>query len=140
MQMLATDANQVLKCVAAISPIVSFRYFNSFFTERYVLQQDDTERSLIESDLSTKVASLASKNFLLIHSTSDCVVHEQHAALLTRSLVNRGIIFRHQMYVDEDHEYRSVSEHLYHTIETYIEENFGNDNQDWTSAFFLSKT
>nr|XP_040224536.2 prolyl endopeptidase FAP [Anopheles coluzzii] len=140
MQMLATDANQVLKCVAAISPIVSFRYFNSFFTERYVLQQDDTERSLIESDLSTKVASLASKNFLLIHSTADCVVHEQHAALLTRSLVNRGIIFRHQMYVDEDHEYRSVSEHLYHTIETYIEENFGNDNQDWTSAFFLSKT
>ncbi|XP_050080163.1 prolyl endopeptidase FAP [Anopheles maculipalpis] len=140
MQMLATDANQVLKCVAAISPIVSFRYYNSFFTERYVLQQDDTERSLIESDLSTKVASLASKNFLLIHSTADCVVHEQHAALLTRSLVNRGIIFRHQMYVDEDHEYRSVSEHLYHTIETYIEENFGNDNQDWTSAFFLSKT
>uniref|UniRef100_A0A182VVH4 Peptidase S9 prolyl oligopeptidase catalytic domain-containing protein n=1 Tax=Anopheles minimus TaxID=112268 RepID=A0A182VVH4_9DIPT len=140
MQMLATDANQVLKCVAAISPIVSFRYYNSFFTERYVLQQDDTERSLIESDLSTKVASLASKNFLLIHSTADCVVHEQHAALLTRSLVNRGIIFRHQMYVDEDHEYRSVSEHLFHTIETYIEENFGNDNQDWTSAFFLSKT
>ncbi|KFB48929.1 AGAP000848-PA-like protein [Anopheles sinensis] len=140
MQMLATDSSQVLKCVAAISPIVSFRYYNSFFTERYVLQQDDAERSLIESDLSTKVASLASKNFLIIHSTADCVVHEQHAALLTRSLVNRGIIFRHQMYVDEDHEYRSVSEHLYHTIETYIEENFGNDNQDWTSAFFLSKT
>lgn len=62
-----------------------------------MLQQDDTERSLIESDLSTKVASLASKNFLLIHSTADCVVHEQHAALLTRSLVNRGIIFRHQV-------------------------------------------
>uniref|UniRef100_A0A182J433 Peptidase S9 prolyl oligopeptidase catalytic domain-containing protein n=1 Tax=Anopheles atroparvus TaxID=41427 RepID=A0A182J433_ANOAO len=140
MQMLASDSNQVLKCVAAISPIVSFRYYNSFFTERYVLQQDDVERSLIESDLSTKVASLASKNFLIIHSTADCVVHDQHAALLTRSLVNRGIIFRHQMYVDEDHEYRSVSEHLYHTIETYIEENFGNDNQDWTSAFFLSKT
>ncbi|XP_058126920.1 dipeptidyl aminopeptidase-like protein 6 [Anopheles ziemanni] len=140
MQMLATDSSQVLKCVAAISPIVSFRYYNSFFTERYVLQQDDAERSLIESDLSTKVGSLASKNFLIIHSTADCVVHEQHAALLTRSLVNRGIIFRHQMYVDEDHEYRSVSEHLYHTIETYIEENFGNDNQDWTSAFFLSKT
>ncbi|XP_058063237.1 inactive dipeptidyl peptidase 10 [Anopheles bellator] len=139
-QMLATDANQVLKCVAAISPIVSFRYYHSFFTERYVLQQEDIERSLIESDLSTKVAALASKNFLVIHSTADCMVHEQHAALLTRALVNRGIIFRHQMYVDEDHEYRSVSEHLYHTIETYIEENFGNDNQDWTSAFFLSKT
>ncbi|XP_049546187.1 uncharacterized protein LOC125957484 isoform X1 [Anopheles darlingi] len=140
MQMLAMDSNQVVKCVAAISPIVSFRYYHSFFTERYVLQQDDAERSLIESDLSTKVASLASKNFLLIHSTADCMVHEQHAALLTRSLVNQGIIFRHQMYVDEDHEYQSVSEHLFHTIETYIEENFGNDNQDWTTAFFLSKT
>ncbi|XP_058468191.1 venom dipeptidyl peptidase 4 isoform X2 [Malaya genurostris] len=138
--MLASDTDNVLKCGAAINPIVSFKYYNSFFTERYIIQPADNGRALLDTDLSMKAGNLANKKFLLVHGTADTLVHEQHAALLTKSLIEEGVMFRHQVYVDENHYLINVLEHVYKTIEAYFEENFLNDNQDWTSAFFLSKT
>ncbi|XP_038122964.1 inactive dipeptidyl peptidase 10 isoform X1 [Culex quinquefasciatus] len=138
--MLASDSENVLKCGAAINPIVSFKYYNSFFTERYVIQPADNGRALLDSDLSMKVGNFASKKYLLIHGTADTQVHEQHTAILTKSLIEVGVMFRHQVYVDENHSLSGVIAHVYQTIEAYFEENFLNDNQDWTTAFFLSKT
>lgn len=138
--MIASDSDNVLKCAAAVNPIVSFKYYNSFFTERYVMQPADSGRSLLDSDLSMKAGNFANKKYLLIHGTADTEVHEQHAALLTKSLIEANVMFRHQIYVDENHHLTGVVQHVYQTIEAYFEENFMNDNQDWTSAFFLSKT
>ncbi|XP_055547430.1 inactive dipeptidyl peptidase 10 [Wyeomyia smithii] len=138
--MLASDFDNVLKCGVAVNPIVSFKYFNSFFTERYVSQPADEGRALHDSDLSMKASNFINKKFLLIHGTADTQVHEQHTALLTKSLIKEGVMFRHQVYVDEDHDLAGVTAHLYPTIEAYFEENFVNDHQDWTTAFFLSKT
>ncbi|KAL1375540.1 hypothetical protein pipiens_017432 [Culex pipiens pipiens] len=101
--MLASDSENVLKCGAAINPIVSFKYYNSFFTERYVIQPADNGRALLDSDLSMKVGNFASKKYLLIHGTADTQVHEQHTAILTKSLIEVGVMFRHQVYVDENH-------------------------------------
>ncbi|EDS42536.1 nucleoporin [Culex quinquefasciatus] len=94
--MLASDSENVLKCGAAINPIVSFKYYNSFFTERYVIQPADNGRALLDSDLSMKVGNFASKKYLLIHGTADTQVHEQHTAILTKSLIEVGVMFRHQ--------------------------------------------
>lgn len=38
-----------------------------------------------------------SKNYLLIHGTADTWVHQQHTMLLTKSLIQQGVIFRHQV-------------------------------------------
>lgn len=114
--MLASDSENVLKCGAAINPIVSFKYYSkrnkigfemfftycfifldSFFTERYVIQPADNGRALLDSDLSMKVGNFASKKYLLIHGTADTQVHEQHTAILTKSLIEVGVMFRHQV-------------------------------------------
>ncbi|XP_055588081.1 inactive dipeptidyl peptidase 10 isoform X2 [Uranotaenia lowii] len=138
--MLASDTDNVLKCGAAVNPIVSFKYYNSFFTERYVIHAADNGRSLLDSDLSMKAGNFANRKYLLIHGTADTLVHEQHTALFTKSLIEEGVMFRHQVYVDENHALTGAIKHVYDTIEAYFEENFLNDNHDWTAAFFLSKT
>ncbi|XP_065094399.1 inactive dipeptidyl peptidase 10 [Ochlerotatus camptorhynchus] len=97
--MIASDSDNVLKCGAAVNPIVSFKYYDSFFTERYVIQPADSGRSLLDSDLSIKAGNFANKKYLLIHGTADTQVHEQHAALLTKSLIEAGVMFRHQVCI-----------------------------------------
>lgn len=53
--------------------------------------------TLQEADLSLHASSFVSKNFLLIHGTADICVHQQHTMLLTKSLIQKGVIFRHQV-------------------------------------------
>lgn len=53
--------------------------------------------SLQEADLSLQAADFLSKNYLLIHGTADTLVHQQHTMLLTKSLIQKGVIFRHQV-------------------------------------------
>lgn len=80
--------------------------------------------SLQEADLSLRTSSFVSKNYLLIHvnsklktkplkfcikylidncfmlhfqGTADKIVHQQHTMLLTKSLIQQGVIFRHQV-------------------------------------------
>lgn len=53
--------------------------------------------SLQEADLSLKADDFLSKNYLLIHGTADTLVHQQHTMLLTKSLIQQGVIFRHQV-------------------------------------------
>ncbi|XP_062536319.1 dipeptidyl peptidase 4 isoform X2 [Armigeres subalbatus] len=138
--MLASDTDNVVKCGVAVNPIVSFKYFYSFFTERYVVNSADNGRSLLDTDLSMEAGNFVSKKLLLVHGTADTVVHEQNSALLTKALIDAHVMFRHQIYVDEDHDMANVKNHVYHTIESYFEENFQHNEQDWATSFFLSKS
>lgn len=107
--------------------------------------------SLQEADLSLHANNFLSKNYLLIHGTADTLVHQQHTMLLTKSLIQNGVIFRHQVsrrdsvksiwenpklilvyslsrskvYTDEDHELKGVIYHVHKTIESFMDDNFG---------------
>ncbi|EAT43797.1 AAEL004793-PA [Aedes aegypti] len=95
--MIVSDTDNVIKCGVAINPIVSFKYFYSFFTERYVVDFADDDHTLIDSDLSMKAGNFARKKILLVHGTADTFVHEQHVALLTKALIEANVMFRHQV-------------------------------------------
>ena len=56
--------------------------------------------TLQEADLSLHASSFLSKNYLLIHGTADTLVHQQHTMLLTKSLIQKGVIFRHQVRIE----------------------------------------
>lgn len=69
----------------------------SFFTEKYFGYHQMLGHSLQEADLSLQAANFLSKNYLLIHGTADTLVHQQHMMRLTKSLIQKGVIFRHQV-------------------------------------------
>lgn len=54
-------------------------------------------RAIQESDLSMRAGNIDSRNYLLIHGTADNLVHQQHALILTKSLIDQAIGFRHQV-------------------------------------------
>ncbi|GAB0091286.1 inactive dipeptidyl peptidase 10 [Sergentomyia squamirostris] len=127
---LLEDSQRVLQCAIAVNPIVSFAYHSSFFTERYIPQNENYLRFLQESDLMSKVEHMESRNFLLIHGTADTLVHQQHSLIFARELIQQGISFRHQIYTDEDHDLAGVLYHVYKTMEDYFDEMFGPPEKD----------
>lgn len=76
-------------------PFLSFK--DSFFTEKYFGYNRYIGHSLQEADLSLQASNFLSKNYLLIHGTADTLVHQQHTMLLTKSLIQKGVIYRHQV-------------------------------------------
>ncbi|XP_055685004.1 inactive dipeptidyl peptidase 10 isoform X2 [Lutzomyia longipalpis] len=127
---LLEDTQRVLQCSVAVNPIVSFAYHNSFFTERYLPQNENYLRALQESDLMSRVQHMESRNFLLIHGTADTLVHQQHSLIFARELIEQGISYRHQIYTDEDHDLMGVLYHVYKTMEDYFDEMFGPPEKD----------
>ncbi|XP_055713714.1 inactive dipeptidyl peptidase 10 isoform X2 [Phlebotomus papatasi] len=127
---LLEDSQRVLQCSVAVNPIVSFAYHNSFFTERYIPQNENYLRVLQESDLMSRVQHMESRNFLLVHGTADTMVHQQHSLIFARELIEHGISFRHQIYTDEDHGLDGVLYHVYKTMEDYFDEMFGPPEKD----------
>lgn len=80
-----------------ISLLCCHHLTGSFFTEKYFGYDRMIGHSLQEADLSLQAADFLSKNYLLIHGTADTLVHQQHTMLLTKSLIQKGVIFRHQV-------------------------------------------
>lgn len=72
-------------------------FLDSFFTERYIPQNDDYLRAISDADLTIRAGNLESRNFLLVHGTADTLVHPQHSLMLTRAMIQQDITFRHQV-------------------------------------------
>jgi dipeptidyl aminopeptidase/acylaminoacyl peptidase len=70
--------------------------------------------TLQEADLSLHAANFISKNYLLIHGTADTLVHQQHTMLLTKSLIQKGVIFRHQVRERASNEIYQFSQETRH--------------------------
>ena len=137
-----------------------FIFIDSFFTEKYFGYNRFIGHSLQEADLSLRAMNFLSKNYLLIHGTADTWVHQQNTMLLTKSLIQQGVIFRHQVlflkdflnifftlfffkvYTDEDHQLSGVLYHVHKTMEAFLDDNFGYlDTRDsWQDpVFFIFK-
>lgn len=123
--------------------------------------KDDYSRALQESDLSMRAGNIDSRNYLLIHSTADTIVHEQHSLIWSKALIDEGVGFRHQVitfwknfnafflthllfpkfqiYTDEDHRLEGALFHLYKTIDWFLEESFGPiESNDWEPTGFFA--
>lgn len=72
---------------------------DSYFTERYMPSGNDFRRAIQESDLSLRGGNIDSRNYLLMHGTSDTIVHQQHSLVLTKALTDQAIGFRHQVSI-----------------------------------------
>lgn len=59
----------------------------------------DNYRGYEDSDLSKKAATLDKKLLMLIHGSADETVHYQHSMMLIRALMEKGILFKHQVRV-----------------------------------------
>ncbi|XP_054706739.1 inactive dipeptidyl peptidase 10-like [Uloborus diversus] len=129
---LAAD-NTVFKCAVAISPITSWIYYDTTYTERYMgmpLPQDNC-RGYEQASLMRKAHKFKGKKLLLLHGTADATVHIQHSTMFMKALTEEGVLFQTQIYTDENHSLKNVKRHMYRTMEDFLTKCFSSEKEDF---------
>ncbi|XP_074026829.1 inactive dipeptidyl peptidase 10 isoform X3 [Leptinotarsa decemlineata] len=138
--MLLQDFHQVINCSVSISPITNWRYFNSYFAEKYLGFPSKHLQEYENADLTSKAVNLNNRHFLLIHGTADTEVIQQHTSLLTKALIDQDILFQQLEYPDEEHDFGNRALlHMYKEIELFFNDSFGPVVSEWSdeSTFFI---
>ncbi|XP_055685208.1 venom dipeptidyl peptidase 4 [Lutzomyia longipalpis] len=118
---LAQDTERVFQCGISVAPVISWIYYDSIYTERYMGLPNATfnEVGYNASDITRKIEEFKHHDFLLIHGNADDNVHFQNSMMLSRVLQQANIIFEQMSYPDEAHGLNGVSRHLYHLMESF---------------------
>jgi dipeptidyl-peptidase-4 len=122
MTLYAMTHSDVFKAGAAVSPVTTWRNYDSIYTERSNgLPTDKTSTSYTDLDLA-KVAGKLHGSLLLLHGTSDDNVHFQNSIQMVEALVEAGKQFRFMAYPSKTHSIAGATDqtHLFHLIEDHF--------------------
>jgi dipeptidyl-peptidase-4 len=122
MTLYAMTHSDVFKAGAAVSPVTSWRNYDSIYTERNNgLPTDKTTTSYNDLDLA-RVADKLHGSLLLLHGTSDDNVHFQNSIQMVEALVEAGKQFRFMAYPNKTHSISGATDqtHLFHLIEDHF--------------------
>lgn len=69
----ARDAGHTVKCAISVAPVVDFKYYDSAYTERYMLLPDENTSGYNANSLlnRTKILNFQHVNYLLAHGEAD---------------------------------------------------------------------
>ncbi|XP_046386963.1 inactive dipeptidyl peptidase 10-like isoform X2 [Ischnura elegans] len=142
--MILAQDKSVFRCGISVAPVTSWTHYDSAYTERYMGLPNVTDnyRGYEEADMTKRAGNLREKMFLLIHGTADDNVHYQQSMMLIKALTEEGVLFRHHTYPDENHSFSGVKEHLYRSMEAFLDDCFGPlDFEEWEigTSFFTFK-
>jgi dipeptidyl-peptidase 4 len=122
MTLYAMTHSDLFKAGAAVSPVTSWRNYDSIYTERTNgLPTDKTTTSYSDLDLA-KVADKLHGSLLLMHGTSDDNVHFQNSIQMVEALIEAGKQFRFMAYPNKTHSIAGSTDqtHLFHLIEDHF--------------------
>ncbi|XP_072401301.1 venom dipeptidyl peptidase 4 [Diabrotica undecimpunctata] len=123
---LAKDTEGIFKCAISVAPVTDWTLYDSIYTERYMglPTLSDNLEGYQKAQLLRNYEGIRNKKYFLIHGTHDDNVHYQQSMLWSKILEFNDILFRQQSYPDEDHSLGSVRPHLYHTLESFLDDCF----------------
>ncbi|KAM4711169.1 dipeptidyl peptidase 4-like [Anableps anableps] len=93
----------VFKCGIAVAPVSKWEYYDTIYTERYMLQPSENRVGYDNSTVMARAKNFHSVQYLLVHGTADDNVHFQQAAEISEALVNERVDFEAMWYTDKDH-------------------------------------
>lgn len=93
----------VFKCGMAVAPVSKWDFYDSIYTERYMLEPSQNLLAYTNSTVMERAKNFHSVQYLLIHGTADDNVHFQQAAEISEALVEEQVDFEAMWYTDKDH-------------------------------------
>ncbi|XP_008423254.1 dipeptidyl peptidase 4-like [Poecilia reticulata] len=93
----------VFKCGMAVAPVSKWEYYDTIYTERYMMQPSENRDGYDNSTVTARAKNFRSVQYLLVHGTADDNVHFQQAAEISEALVNEQVDFDAMWYTDKDH-------------------------------------
>ncbi|KAJ1526921.1 hypothetical protein ONE63_008469 [Megalurothrips usitatus] len=126
--MLLAKEQDVFRCGVSVAPVTSWKLYDSAYAERYMGVPNVTGnyKGYNDADLTRRGDGFrgSDKMFYLVHGSADDNVHFQHSMMLSRALTASGVLFRQQIYPDENHSLFGVKRHLYRSMANFLDDCF----------------
>ncbi len=94
--------HDVFKSAIAVAPVITWRYYDNIYTERFLQRPQDNPRGY-DDNSPLNFANLLEGNYLLIHGTGDDNVHFQNAVDMVTALESAGKQFEFRIYPNKNH-------------------------------------
>ena len=94
--------NDVFKSAIAVAPVMTWRYYDNIYTERFLQRPQDNPQGYDENS-PIKFADRLKGNYLLVHGTGDDNVHFQNSADMITALHNANKQFEFRIYPNKNH-------------------------------------
>jgi dipeptidyl aminopeptidase B len=112
----------------AVAPVTDWRYYDSIYTERYMLTPQANPLGYRASAVRNVSAMGEAKRFFLAHGTGDDNVHVQNSLTLMDLLTQNGIRnWDSQVFTDDDHSivFHGGSRAIHWRLAEWLERWFG---------------
>lgn len=118
------QAPDVFSMAIAVAPVTSWRFYDTIYTERYMLTPQENPSGYDDNSPISHVNNLKG-NFLLVHGSADDNVHVQNTTVLVEKLVQANKQFEWLIYPDKNHGIHGGNTrlHLYTKMTDYIKNN-----------------
>ncbi|CAG2102575.1 unnamed protein product, partial [Medioppia subpectinata] len=134
--LLATE--EIVTCAIAVTPIANWKNYMSVFSERYIGQPYSNfdinyQNSRLTQIIEQHFKNLKAKTFLLVHGTSDKRVNIDHSMNLMKTLTDKSVQFKVQLYPDSgviESWDQSVRKHFYLTMEDFFAKCFQVEDEE----------
>jgi len=97
-------APSVFKCGVSGSPVTSWRFYDTIYTERYMRTPAENPKGYAETDLIVSTDSMAVEP-LILHGLEDTNVHLQNSVQFMNALMNRGKLYEFVALPGQNHDY-----------------------------------
>ena len=94
--------NDVFKTAIAVAPVITWRYYDNIYTERFLALPNDNARGY-DDNSPLNFADRLKGNYLLIHGTGDDNVHFQNSLDMVSALEAAGKQFEFRVYPNKNH-------------------------------------
>ncbi len=94
--------HEVFKSAIAVAPVITWRYYDNIYTERFLQRPQDNPRGY-DDNSPLNYANLLKGNYLLVHGTGDDNVHFQNAVDMVTALEAAGKQFEFRIYPNKNH-------------------------------------
>jgi len=122
-----TKGANVFKAAIAIAPVISWRFYDSVYTERY-MQTPQENASGYDDNSPLNFVELLEGDYLLIHGTGDDNVHSQNSMQMVNALVEANKQFDLFVYPDRAHGINKGNNtrlHLYSKMTNFMDNSIG---------------
>ncbi|KAF7724474.1 hypothetical protein EC973_000983 [Apophysomyces ossiformis] len=111
----------------AVAPVTDWRFYDSIYTERYMLTPELNPQGYVDSAVNN-MTGFENAKYLLVHGTGDDNVHFQHSAVLVDKLTQANVHnYRVQFFSDNNHaiRYHNANKNVYYLLTEFLFESFG---------------
>lgn len=118
--------NDVFKMAIAVAPVTSWRFYDSIYTERYMMTPQENASGYDDNSPINHVEKLKG-DYLLIHGSADDNVHLQNTMRLVEALIQADKPFEWAIYPDKNHGIYGGNTrlHLYKKMTNFINDKLG---------------